>query len=89
MKLADMFGSGLPVCAYDYGPCLSEQLRHGENGLLFSSGEQLADQLFELFEDFGKENSLLSRLQRNVREADTPRWENGWKQNALPMFVRQ
>ena len=42
MKVADLFGAGVPVCALDYGACLAERVRHGDNGLLFSTGRQLA-----------------------------------------------
>ena len=52
MKVADLFGAGVPVCALDYGACLAERVRHGDNGLLFSTGSQLADVLFDLFETF-------------------------------------
>jgi len=37
MKIADLFGAGVPVCALDYGACLAERVRHGDNGLLFSN----------------------------------------------------
>jgi beta-1,4-mannosyltransferase len=33
MKIADLFGAGVPVCALDYGACLAERVRHGDNGL--------------------------------------------------------
>ena len=52
MKVADLFGAGVPVCALDYGACLAERVRHADNGLLFSNGRQLADLMFELFETF-------------------------------------
>ena len=42
MKVADLFGAGVPVCALDYGASLAERVRHGDNGLLFSTAEQLA-----------------------------------------------
>ena len=50
MKVADLFGAGVPVCALDYGACLAERVRHADNGLLFSTARQLADILFDLFE---------------------------------------
>ncbi len=37
MKVADLFGAGVPVCALDYGARLAERVRHGDNGLLFST----------------------------------------------------
>ena len=30
IKIADLFGAGVPVCALDYGACLAERVRHGE-----------------------------------------------------------
>ena len=42
----------VPVCALDYGACLAERVRHGDNGLLFSTGRQLAGCPFDLFETF-------------------------------------
>ena len=62
MKVADLFGAGVPVCALDYGACLAERVRHGDNGLLFSTARQLADVLFDLFETFPADQTLLDRL---------------------------
>ena len=33
MKILDLFGAGVPVCAYDYGPCLLELVSPGDNGV--------------------------------------------------------
>jgi beta-1,4-mannosyltransferase len=86
MKLADMFGSGLPVCALDYGPCLAEQVQHGKNGLLFSTSEQLAAQLYTLFKDFPDDSPLLNQLRRNVNALSCQRWADEWREVAQPVF---
>lgn len=39
-----MFGSGLPVCAINF-PTLPELVKNGDNGLIFSTAEQLTAQL--------------------------------------------
>lgn len=88
MKVVDMFGSGLPVCALDYGPCLAELVRHGENGLVFSTSEQLAKQLYALFKGFPKNTPLLDHLRRNALESGRIHWLEGWRMEAQPVFDR-
>jgi beta-1,4-mannosyltransferase len=88
MKVADMFGAGLPVCALDYGPCLAERVRHGENGLIFSTSIQLAEHLYELFKNFPDEAPLLQQLRRTLAQQGGGRWADGWKAEAQPLFSR-
>ncbi len=89
MKIADLFGAGVPVCALDYGACLAERVRHGDNGLLFSNGRQLADVLFELFEAFPTDQKALERLRTGARKLARPTWEEGWTREARPVLLPQ
>ena len=87
MKVADLFGAGVPVCALDYGACLAERVRHGDNGLLFSTARQLADVLFELFETFPGSQPQLDRLRTGARRSARPTWEEGWLREAKPLLL--
>ena len=87
MKIADLFGAGVPVCALDYGACLAERVRHGDNGLLFSTGRQLADVLFDLFEQFPADQKALDRLRVGARKLARPTWEEGWALEAKPVLL--
>jgi beta-1,4-mannosyltransferase len=89
MKIADLFGAGVPVCALDYGACLAERVRHGDNGLLFSNGSQLADILFDLFETFPADQKALERLRTGARRLARPTWEEGWAREAKPVLLPQ
>ncbi len=87
MKVADLFGAGVPVCALDYGACLAERVRHGDNGLLFSGAAQLADVLFDLFETFPADQTALDRLRAGARKSARPTWEEGWEREARPVLL--
>jgi len=87
MKVADLFGAGVPVCALDYGACLAERVRHGDNGLLFSTARQLADVLFDLFETFPGDQPLLDRLRSGARKSARPTWEVGWVREAKSLLL--
>ncbi|CAL8460619.1 g148 [Coccomyxa elongata] len=89
MKVVDMFGCGLPVCAAEYR-CIGELVSHGTNGLLFDSASKLAAQLVGLFEGFPhKESALLRRLQESVASTSALTWEQSWEKIVLPLFVRR
>jgi beta-1,4-mannosyltransferase len=86
MKVVEMHAVGLPVLALDYGPCLSEILRDGEDGLLFRSADDLARCLAELLAGFPDQTPLLDRLTGGARSYARVAWHDAWREVALPAF---
>lgn len=74
MKVVDLFAAAVPVCAYDYGPAVREQVRPGENGLLFRTAAELAALLAD--------REALSRLRVTNHET----WSDEWRRIALPVL---
>jgi beta-1,4-mannosyltransferase len=86
MKVADLFGAGVPVCTLDYGATLAERVRHGVNGLLFSTAVQLASILFDLFEHFPAD-AQFERLRTGARKSARLTWEDGWDREARAVLM--
>jgi beta-1,4-mannosyltransferase len=90
MKLADMAGAGLPVLAFDYGACLAERFRPGEDGLLFTNADELANGTRALLGGHPSDLTLLARLRASVaaaRRSPAPTsWDDGWEAEARPLF---
>nr|XP_057904493.1 chitobiosyldiphosphodolichol beta-mannosyltransferase [Doryrhamphus excisus] len=85
MKVVDMFGCCLPVCAVHF-KCLHELVKHDENGLIFRDAHQLAQQLNSLLSEFPSSEGKLGRFRRNLRASRGQRWDDNWHQNALPLI---
>jgi len=71
MKIVDMFGCGLPVCALDFA-CLQELVRPGWNGLIFKSSEELAGQLMSLLRGFPHSPTLETLKSAFIKLPDSP-----------------
>eukprot|EP00850_Spirogloea_muscicola_P012350 SM000079S22468 [mRNA] locus=s79:314227:318495:- [translate_table: standard] len=86
MKVVDMFGCGLPVCAAAYS-CIGELVQNHQNGLLFSSSSELAQQLLDVFRGFPGACNLLSSLAKGAaRSGEERRWPQEWELNVLPVL---
>jgi beta-1,4-mannosyltransferase len=87
MKIADLHGAGLPVCALDYGPCLDEMLRHEDTGLRFADADTLAHQWTALLAGFPAATPELDRLRANVEKARGTTWRAGWEAEAREILL--
>ncbi|XP_052375994.1 chitobiosyldiphosphodolichol beta-mannosyltransferase-like [Oncorhynchus keta] len=88
MKVVDMFGCCLPVCAIHFY-CLHELVKHEENGLIFKDSEELSGQLKALLWDFPdcEDEGKLGQFRRNLRASGGQRWDQNWDQNVLPLLT--
>jgi beta-1,4-mannosyltransferase len=76
MKVVDMFGAGLPVVGWGAFEAWPELVREGENGMGFSSADELAQQLGMLF---GSDGAVLARLKEGAVRESEDRWEGKWE----------
>eukprot|EP00299_Pterocystis_sp_00344_P015819 c7912_g1_i1.p1 GENE.c7912_g1_i1~~c7912_g1_i1.p1 ORF type:complete len:442 (-),score=87.96 c7912_g1_i1:83-1240(-) len=87
MKVVDMFGCGVPVCAVDFA-CIGELVQSGVNGLLFTTASQLSDQIFSLFHDFHSDRKSLKSLASGVNRTQKVNWQTNWTAHVAPLFAR-
>lgn len=84
-----MYGCGLPVCALGY-TCIEELVAPGKNGLLFSDGEQLAQQLLTLLDGFpATPSKQLTRMRHVVEGSMALRWDDTWRSTVAPIVSGQ
>ena len=82
MKVVDLFAAGVPVCAFDYGPVLREQIQPGETGFVFADARQLAGILAGLQRD----RAPLDAMAAIVRERWRTTWSEEWQRVARPIL---
>lgn len=89
MKVADLLGAGVPVCALDYGPCLAELVHDGRNGRLFRTAGELAARLADLLEGFPAETAPLAALRRTLAAEAGDDWQAHWRAAAAPVLLER
>ncbi len=82
MKVVDFFAASVPVCAFDYGGALPEQIRDRENGFVFRTAEQLA----AILNDVARNPQQLDAMRRRVRESAGITWTEDWNRILLPLL---
>ena len=87
MKILDLFGAGVPVCAYDYGPCLLELVSSGDNGVLFRTAEECCNQLEHALYDSPSSRATLDRLRNGAIASAGTSWSEAWTAEARDALI--
>lgn len=88
MKICDLFGASLPVCALDYGATLRELITPGHNSLVFTDARELAASLDALFGTWPVPSVLWHHLRDGASTvAIGPRWVQGWQTEARAVII--
>lgn len=86
MKICDLFGGGVPVCALNYGPCLAELVGANVNGALFRDADELAVLLRDLLDDTPEAIAGLASLRDGALVSRQTSWQAGWDAEAWPVI---
>ncbi len=86
MKVVDMFGTGLPVCAIEF-EAIGELVKHDENGYIFKNATQLSEQILDLFKSFPEDVSKLDQMRQHITKYFQPhRWNEEWSAKVKPLL---
>jgi beta-1,4-mannosyltransferase len=80
MKLADFRGAGVPVCAFDYGPVLSEVVTPGHEGMTFGEPGELASVLVAIASEDLSSVPSFSASRTWLATNPAERWHQQWEQ---------
>ena len=80
-----MLGSGVPVCAAEFAT-IKELIRHGKNGLVFNSYEELKTYLIELLFEHDCNGYTLMSLRESCRKISF--WDENWDEVAPNFLIR-
>jgi beta-1,4-mannosyltransferase len=82
MKVVDLFSAGVPVCAFDYGTTIREQIADRQTGFLFRSAAELA----EVLAGIAAKPEILAPMRCFVRQQWTATWADEWRRVAGAAF---
>ena len=83
MKVSDLFAARVPVCAWDYGVCLREQIRDGVTGFFFQTAPELAALLSRFVADPGQ----LAEMRKHIEVEWRENWDEAWEHAAQGLLT--
>jgi len=86
MKVVDMLGAGLPTCVLDYGPCLREVLRPGDDCVFFNDAAELMRAWLRLFVE---DPLSLAAMRERIAAEPQQTWSDHWRERMLPLLERR
>jgi beta-1,4-mannosyltransferase len=86
IKLADLRGAGVPVCALDYAPVLAEAMVSGQHGVTFKDAGQLSQVLIEVATRSESGDSPIARSRAWLSAHPVEPWEDHWRIVAAPVL---
>lgn len=89
MKIADLHGAGVPVCALDYGPCLSEMLLQSEESWRFTTADKLSRILLRLLDGVPDGAGEIAAARAELAATPQLSWRDGWTAVMAPLLVRR
>lgn len=87
MKVADFRGAGVPMCAYDYGPVLTEVLTPGHEGITFHEPGQLAAVLVALATADLSSVPTFASSRTWLTNNPAERWHERWEATARTVLM--
>ncbi len=87
MKLADFRGVGVPVCAYDYAPVLTEAVTPGHEGMTFHEPGELAAVLVALATGDLTRVPKFAAARAWLAANPPERWEEQWVRTAKHLVI--
>lgn len=82
MKVVDLFAAGVPVCAFDYGATVREQIADGQTGFLFRSAAELAGIMTKV----AGNPEILIPMRHSIRQQWNRGWADEWRRVAGAAF---
>jgi beta-1,4-mannosyltransferase len=87
MKLADLYGAGVPAAVYDYAPVLGEVMTTGQHGVTFRDPGDLANVLIAVATRTVTSDMSLGRSRTWLAGRSPERWDLHWEAVARPVLL--
>lgn len=89
MKVVDMFSAQLGWLAIKY-PSINELVKENKNGKIFTDDDELAHQIYTIYQDFKSgESAILKKYRDNLKNFASESWEHHWNKVVYDRIIKR